>query len=119
MSPSGSWQFAMTQTSETRNGRQIGRLDDKQGIQLGIEPFDRRAACALFIRESAGKEFSDEMNVFLQQLKETGHARPVTPAYPQVTRAFQQAIDDISFFDQHQDIQSVLDTRAKNAISHR
>ena len=63
------------------------------------------------------KEFSDEMNVFLQQLKETGHARPVTPAYPQVTRAFQQAIDDISFFDQHQDIQSVLDTRAKEMQS--
>ncbi|MDI3410539.1 hypothetical protein QKW52_10065 [Bacillus sonorensis] len=34
-----------------------------------------------------------------------------------MTRAFQQAIDDISFFDRHQDIQSVLDTRAKEMQS--
>lgn len=57
------------------------------------------------------------MNVFMQQLKETGHARPVTPAYPQVTRAFQQTIDDISFYDQNQDIQNVLDTRVKEMQS--
>ncbi|MEC1583803.1 hypothetical protein P9D80_00255 [Bacillus spizizenii] len=53
----------------------------------------------------------------MQQLKETGHARPVTPAYPQVTRAFQQTIDDISFYDQNQDIQNVLDTRVKEMQS--
>ena len=58
------------------------------------------------------KEFSDQMNVFMKQLKESGHARPVTPAYPQVTRAFQQTIDDISFYDQNKNIKKVLDTRA-------
>src|SRR5919107_1552696 len=67
VSPSGSWQFAMTQRSEK-------------------------------------KEWSDQMNVFMKQLKESGHARPVTPAYPQVTRAFQQTIDDISFYDQNKNI---------------
>ncbi|MGF7530324.1 sugar ABC transporter substrate-binding protein [Bacillus paralicheniformis] len=118
VSPSGSWQFAMTQTSE--NKEWSAKLVDWMTNKESNLEFSRSIA-ALPVRYSSekvmAKEFSDEMNVFLQQLKETGHARPVTPAYPQVTRAFQQAIDDISFFDQHQDIQSVLDTRAKEMQS--
>ncbi|TWM47696.1 putative ABC transporter substrate-binding protein YesO [Bacillus licheniformis] len=118
VSPSGSWQFAMTQTSENKEwaAKLVDWMTNKESnLELS------RSIAALPVRYSSekvlAKEFSDEMNVFLQQLKETGHARPVTPAYPQVTRAFQQAIDDISFFDQHQDIQSVLDTRAKEMQS--
>ncbi|GIN76386.1 ABC transporter substrate-binding protein [Bacillus paralicheniformis] len=118
VSPSGSWQFAMTQTSENKewSAKLVDWMTNKESnLELS------RSIAALPVRYSSekvlAKEFSDEMNVFLQQLKETGHARPVTPAYPQVTRAFQQAIDDISFFDQHQDIQSVLDTRAKEMQS--
>ncbi|TWM34252.1 putative ABC transporter substrate-binding protein YesO [Bacillus paralicheniformis] len=118
VSPSGSWQFAMTQTSENKEwaAKLVDWMTNKESnLELS------RSIAALPVRYSSekvlAKEFSDELNVFLQQLKETGHARPVTPAYPQVTRAFQQAIDDISFFDQHQDIQSVLDTRAKEMQS--
>ncbi|WP_145625387.1 MULTISPECIES: ABC transporter substrate-binding protein [Bacillus] len=118
VSPSGSWQYAMTQTSENKewSAKLVDWMTNKESnLELS------RSIAALPVRYSSekvlAKEFSDEMNVFLQQLKETGHARPVTPAYPQVTRAFQQAIDDISFFDQHQDIQSVLDTRAKEMQS--
>ena len=118
VSPSGSWQFAMTQTSENKEwaAKLVDWMTNKESnLELS------RSIAALPVRYSSekvlAKEFSDEMNVFLQQLEETGHARPVTPAYPQVTRAFQQAIDDISFFDQHQDIQSVLDTRAKEMQS--
>ncbi|TWK25534.1 putative ABC transporter substrate-binding protein YesO [Bacillus licheniformis] len=118
VSPSGSWQFAMTQTSENKEwaAKLVDWMTNKESnLELS------RSIAALPVRYSSekvlAKEFSDEMNVFLQQLKETGHARPVTPAYPQVTRAFQQAIDDISFFDQHQDIQPVLDTRAKEMQS--
>jgi len=118
VSPSGSWQFAMTQTSENKEwaAKLVDWMTNKESnLELS------RSIAALPVRYSSekvmAKEFSDEMNVFLQQLKETGNARPVTPAYPQVTRAFQQAIDDISFFDQHQDIQSVLDTRAKEMQS--
>ncbi|MCZ0068163.1 sugar ABC transporter substrate-binding protein [Bacillus sonorensis] len=118
VSPSGSWQFAMTQTSENKEwaAKLVDWMTNKESnLELS------RSIAALPVRYSSekvlAKEFSAEMNVFLQQLKETGHARPVTPAYPQVTRAFQQAIDDISFFDRHQDIQSVLDTRAKEMQS--
>lgn len=118
VSPSGSWQFAMTQTSENKEwaAKLVNWMTNKESnLELS------RSIAALPVRYSSekvlAKEFSAEMNVFLQQLKETGHARPVTPAYPQVTRAFQQAIDDISFFDRHQDIQSVLDTRAKEMQS--
>ncbi|NLS40485.1 sugar ABC transporter substrate-binding protein [Bacillus subtilis] len=118
VSPSGSWQFAMTQASENKEwaAKLVDWMTNKDSnIELS------RSIAALPVRYSSEKvltkEFSDEMNVFMQQLKQTGHARPVTPAYPQVTRAFQQTIDDISFYDQNQDIQKVLDTRVKEMQS--
>jgi fructooligosaccharide transport system substrate-binding protein len=118
VSPSGSWQFAMTQTSENKEwaAKLVDWMTNKDSnVELS------RTIAALPVRYSSekvmAKEFSDQMNVFLKQLKETGHARPVTPAYPQVTRAFQQAIDDISFYDQNKDIQKVLDTHAKEMQS--
>jgi fructooligosaccharide transport system substrate-binding protein len=118
VSPSGSWQFAMTQTSENKEwaAKLVDWMTNKDSnVELS------RAIAALPVRYSSekvmAKEFSDPMNVFLKQLKETGHARPVTPAYPQVTRAFQQTIDDISFYDQNKDIQKVLDTHAKEMQS--
>ncbi|KWW22455.1 sugar ABC transporter substrate-binding protein [Peribacillus simplex] len=118
VSPSGSWQFAMTQTSENKewSAKLVDWMTNKESnIELS------RSIAALPVRYSSEKvmtkEFSEQMNVFMKQLKETGHARPVTPAYPQVTRAFQQAIDDISFYDQNRDIQKVLDTRAEEMQS--
>ncbi|MCZ0874570.1 ABC transporter substrate-binding protein [Peribacillus sp. AS_2] len=118
VSPSGSWQFAMTQTSENKEwaAKLVDWMTNKDSnVELS------RTIAALPVRYSSekvmAKEFSDQMNVFLKQLKETGHARPVTPAYPQVTRAFQQTIDDISFYDQNKDIQKVLDIHAKEMQS--
>ncbi|WP_148359562.1 ABC transporter substrate-binding protein [Peribacillus simplex] len=118
VSPSGSWQFAMTQTSENKEwaAKLVDWMTNKDSnVELS------RTIAALPVRYSSEKvmekEFSVQMNVFLKQLKETGHARPVTPAYPQVTRAFQQTIDDISFYDQNKDIQKVLDTHAKEMQS--
>ncbi|MDM5282275.1 ABC transporter substrate-binding protein [Peribacillus frigoritolerans] len=118
VSPSGSWQFAMTQTSENKEwaAKLVDWMTNKDSnVELS------RTIAALPVRYSSekvmAKEFSVQMNVFLKQLKETGHARPVTPAYPQVTRAFQQTIDDISFYDQNKDIQKVLDTHAKEMQS--
>jgi len=114
VSPSGSWQFAMTQKSENKewSAKLVDWMTNKDSnLELS------RTIAALPVRYSSEKvltkEFSDQMNVFMKQLKESGHARPVTPAYPQVTRAFQQTIDDISFYDQNKNIKKVLDTRAK------
>ncbi|MFQ6581559.1 ABC transporter substrate-binding protein [Priestia megaterium] len=113
VSPSGSWQFAMTQKSENKewSAKLVDWMTNKDSnLELS------RTIAALPVRYSSEKvltkEFSDQMNVFMKQLKESGHARPVTPAYPQVTRAFQQTIDDISFYDQNKNIKKVLDTRA-------
>ncbi|HAZ9555235.1 TPA: sugar ABC transporter substrate-binding protein, partial [Enterococcus faecium] len=39
-------------------------------------------------------------------------ARPVVVAYPQVSRAFQQAVQDISYFEENPDVQKVADSRA-------
>ncbi|OLP66244.1 hypothetical protein BACPU_05460 [Bacillus pumilus] len=113
VSPSGSWQFAATQKSENIewSAKLVDWMTNKNSnLELS------RTIAALPVRYSSEKvltkEFSDQMNVFMKQLKESGHARPVTPAYPQVTRAFQQTIDDISFYDQNKNIKKVLDSRA-------
>ncbi|MDM5298299.1 sugar ABC transporter substrate-binding protein [Bacillus pumilus] len=113
VSPSGSWQFAATQKSENIewSAKLVDWMTNKNSnLELS------RTIAALPVRYSSEKvltkEFSDQMNVFMKQLKESGHARPVTPAYPQVTRAFQQTIDDISFYDQNKNIKNILDSRA-------
>ena len=58
-------------------------------------------------------DVNDGMRMLMEQNQRSGHARPVVVAYPQVSRAFQQAIQDISYFDQNPDVSKVLDTRAK------
>ena len=40
------------------------------------------------------------------------HARPVVVAYPQVSRAFQQAAADAGYFKENPDVQKVADARA-------
>ncbi len=42
----------------------------------------------------------------------SGHARPVVVAYPQVSRAFQQAAADAGYFKENPDVQKVADARA-------
>ncbi len=40
-------------------------------------------------------------------------------AYPQVSRAFQQAMQDISYYKDNPDVQKVLDAQRRNANSNR
>ncbi|CJL48725.1 ABC transporter substrate-binding protein [Streptococcus pneumoniae] len=49
----------------------------------------------------------------MEQNSKTAHARPVVVAYPQVSRAFQQAMQDISYYEENPNVQKVLDTRTK------
>lgn len=58
-------------------------------------------------------EVNDGMKMLMEQNQMSGHARPVVVAYPQVSRAFQQAIQDITYFDENPDVKKVLDTRTK------
>jgi len=49
----------------------------------------------------------------MEQNQISGQARPVVVAYPQVSRAFQQAIQDISYFEENPDVSKVLKARTK------
>ena len=54
-------------------------------------------------RESAAEELEDQvspqMNKLIEQNAASGQPRPVIPAYPQVTRAFQQTVTGLSFYE--------------------
>ena len=56
---------------------------------------------------------SEPMKFLMEQNATTAHARPVVVAYPQVSRAFQQAMQDISYYKENPSVQKVLDSRAK------
>ena len=59
------------------------------------------------------EEVSEGMRILMEQNQVSGRARPVLVAYPQFSRAFQQAIQDISYFKENPDVQKVADARAK------
>jgi len=69
------------------------------------------------IRKSTIKNIKDKvsepMRFLMEQNAATAHARPVVVAYPQVSRSFQQAMQDISYYEENPDVQKVLDSRAK------
>ncbi|MDS2915896.1 sugar ABC transporter substrate-binding protein, partial [Streptococcus pneumoniae] len=48
--------------------------------------------------ENIKDKVSEPMRFLMEQNSKTAHARPVVVAYPQVSRAFQQAMQDISYY---------------------
>ncbi len=112
-SPSGGWGVGMTATSE--NQEWAGRLVDwmantesNVGLvrEIGILP--NRHSSSEIVRD----ELTEQIQVLLEQLTVSGRARPVTPAYPEITRAFQNTVEDISFYEENPDIMEVLNLRA-------
>ena len=57
-------------------------------------------------------EVSEGMRMLMEQNQISGRARPVVVAYPQVSRAFQQAIQDVSYFEENPDVQKIAKARA-------
>lgn len=120
VSPSGSWQYAMSGTTEKKEA--AGKLIDfmvsteaTADISLGNSVLPPRYSTI----EKIEDEVSPQMQVLIEQNTKTGRARPVIPEYPQITRAFQQTISDVVYFESKKDVQKLLDHKAKqmqNAI---
>jgi fructooligosaccharide transport system substrate-binding protein len=114
VSPTGSWQLAMTTKTEKKDAsatfiKFATNTESSKIISLGNS--------VLPIRNSTIDLIKDEVNEGLRMLMEqnqlSGHARPVVVAYPQVSRAFQQAVQDITYFKENPDVKKVLDTRTE------
>jgi len=109
----GSWAMAMSATTENPDAawkvmeyliqpEQIARLTAVNGAVPS-----RQSALQSSELYGDGKP----LHVLAEQLQEVAVARPVTPAYPVITRSFAQAVTDIA---QGGDVQTALDQAAQD-----
>lgn len=118
VSPSGSWQYAMS--TAAKNKEAAGKLidfmvstDATAAISLGNSVLPPRYSTI----EKIIDVVPPQMQVLIEQNTKTGKARPVVPAYPQITRAFQQTISDVVYFDTEKEIRKLLEQKAKQMQS--
>lgn len=114
VSPSGSWQLAVTTKSNKKDAaaefvKFATNTESSEILSLGNSVLPIRKSTIENIKDKV----SEPMRFLMEQNAATAHARPVVVAYPQVSRSFQQAMQDISYYEENQDVQKVLDSRAK------
>lgn len=114
VSPSGSWQLAVTTKSNKKDAaaefvKFATNTESSEILSLGNNVLPIRKSTIENIKDKV----SEPMRFLMEQNAATAHARPVVVAYPQVSRSFQQAMQDISYYEENPDVQKVLDSRAK------
>ena len=114
VSPSGSWQLAVTTKSNKKDAaaefvKFATNTESSEILSLGNSVLPIRKSTIKNIKDKV----SEPMRFLMEQNAATAHARPVVVAYPQVSRSFQQAMQDISYYEENPDVQKVLDSRAK------
>lgn len=114
VSPSGSWQLAVTTKSNKKDAaaefvKFATNTESSEILSLGNRVLPIRKSTIENIKDKV----SEPMRFLMEQNAATAHARPVVVAYPQVSRSFQQAMQDISYYEENPDVQKVLDSRAK------
>ncbi|MCP3028469.1 ABC transporter substrate-binding protein [Halobacillus sp. A5] len=114
VSPTGSWQYAMSTSAENEEaaGALIDFLTTTEAlgdISLGNTVLPARYSAA----EELEDQVTPQMNKLIEQNTASGQPRPVIPAYPQVTRAFQQTVTGLSFYENTDELQQLLDEKAQ------
>jgi len=114
VSPSGSWQYAMT--SDADNKEAAGALIDFMttteamvDISLGNGVLPARHSAA----EELEGQVSPQMSTLIEQNTASAHPRPIVPAYPQVTRAFQQTLTGLAYYETTEEMRDLLDQKAR------
>ncbi len=114
VSPTGSWQLGMTSKTEKKDAaaafiKYATNTESSRIMSLGNSVLPIRNSTIELIKD----DVSENMRFLMEQNQKSGHARPVVVAYPQVSRAFQQAVQDISYYEENPDVEKVADTKAK------
>lgn len=109
VSPSGSWQLAVTTKSNKKDAaaefvKFATNTESSEILSLGNSVLPIRKSTIKNIKDKV----SEPMRFLMEQNAATAHARPVVVAYPQVSRSFQQAMQDISYYEENPDVQKVL-----------
>ncbi len=112
VSPSGSWQYAMSATTEKKEaaGALIDFMTSTESL-TEISLANSVLPAAHSVVEEVKDKVSPQMNVLIEQNSKTAHARPALPKYPQVSRVFQQTISDLTY-EKNNNIQKLLDQKA-------
>ena len=114
VSPSGSWQLGVTEKSDKKEAaaefvKFATNTESSEILSLGNSVLPIRKSTIENIKDKV----SEPMRFLMEQNATTAHARPVVVAYPQVSRSFQQAMQDISYYEENPSVQKVLNARAK------
>lgn len=114
VSPTGSWQLGMTTKTQEKEAsatfiKFVTNTESSKIMSLGNSVLPIRNSTIELIKD----DVNDGMGMLMEQNRISGQARPVIVAYPQVSRAFQQAIQDTSYFEENPDVSKILEVRAK------
>ncbi|WP_413527498.1 ABC transporter substrate-binding protein [Marinilactibacillus psychrotolerans] len=119
VSPTGSWAYGMTSSTEKPEeaGALIEFLTSEQELydmSMGNAVLPARQSVA----DRMIKEVGEPMQVLIEQNSKTGRARPTLINYPQVSRSFQEAVTESTYFEQNQDIKGLLESKAQEIQSN-
>lgn len=114
VSPTGSWQVAMSSKTKEKEAsaafiKYVTNTESSKIMSLGNSVLPIRKSTIELIKN----DVSEEMRFLMEQNQKSGHARPVVVAYPQVSRAFQQSIQDASYYKENPDVQRIVDVHAE------
>jgi len=121
--PTGSWQFAASAQSEYPKEAAMlvewmTNTDSTVAISnaIGMPP-SRLSAIPLLPQYNEGPR-----KVLMDQLTQGGHARPVSVIYPVVSRSFEEAIDQVIYGEEPQEVLdskiTVIDREAQRYINN-
>ncbi|MGN1129495.1 MAG: ABC transporter substrate-binding protein [Candidatus Flemingiibacterium sp.] len=111
--PTGSWAYAVSSAAKDVEGA-TELVKWMSGVESGLELYEQTKSMpstyAAYDRISA---FKDDVNykALYEQLRDYGHPRPKTPAYPQLSSSFQQSLENIAISGM--DAQDQLDKSAE------
>ncbi|SFC63032.1 fructooligosaccharide transport system substrate-binding protein [Alkalibacterium subtropicum] len=119
VSPTGSWAYGMTSSTDKPEaaGALIEFLTSEQELydmSMGNSVLPARQSVADRMLE----EVEEPMQVLIEQNSKTGRARPTLINYPQVSRTFQETVTESTYFEQNQDLESLLETKAQEIETH-
>lgn len=111
VSPTGSWQLGMTTGTKEKEASAAFILfatntESSKIMSLGNSVLPIRNSTIELIKN----DVSDGMRLLMEQNQKSGHARLIVVAYPQVSRAFQQTVQDIVYYEENPDVKKVVDT---------
>ena len=96
--PTGSWAFAATSKTEKLEGA-TELVKWMSGVESGLELYEQtKSMPSTYAAYEQISTFKDDENykALYEQLRDYGHPRPKTPAYPQLSSSFQQSLENIA-----------------------